>query len=188
MSCQGNMGVSGSIIVGTNVMASQVSVSQCLSVSGSATVVGDLYTQGLLSTTANATIGGTLSTTGNVTFGGILSTTGNATIGGTLTATTLSGSVFNPYWIAGQIGADGVTVSKRNGRYSFTSQLATSTQFLVSMSTPHPPGADYIVLLTAQGDLGRVYVGTAITSTQFRINWGSTASPVFVAVVAPLPY
>ena len=136
----------------------------------------------------NATIGGTLHTTGNATFGGTLSTTGNATIGGTLTATTLSGSAFNPYWIAGQIGADGVTVSKRNGRYTFTSQLSSATQFLVTMSIPHPSGGDYMVLLTAQGDLGRVYVGTAITSTQFRINWGSTASPVFVAVLAPLPY
>ena len=124
-----------------------------------------------------------LTTTSPVTFTDV---NDKITIG--LDMSAMPSTLTNPYWIAGQIGADGVTVSKRNGRYTFTSQLTSATQFLVTMSTPHPSGTDYIVQLTAQGDVGRVYIGTSFTSTQFRINWGSTAAPVYVAVLAPLPY
>ena len=161
---------------------------------------------GPASATTTVLVDNNLATTNNLTVGGALSTTGNATIGGTLTATTLATtnnltvsnltvtgaftaptSAYNPYWIAGFLSSTG-TVNSSVGRYSFTANVQNSTQMLITMTgtgSSHPLGANMVIMVTPCNN-DRAYVGSAITATQFRVNYTVALQNFYLMVLAPM--
>ena len=123
-----------------------------------------------------------LTTTSPVTF-----TDANDKITIGLNTSALQLTVNNQYWAAGFVSSTG-TVNSSVGRYSFTASVQSATQMLITFTgtgSSHPLGANMVIIVTPCNN-DRAYVGSAITATQFRVNYTVALQNFYFMVLAPV--
>ena len=91
--------------------------------------------------------------------------------------------VFNPYWVAGMVAGNAVILHSY-GRYPFTTVLNTTSQIIINfVDNPHPRGSGMLIQTSIAGN-DRMYIGNNVTTTQFRVNFGSLCQTFYFTVWA----
>mgnify|MGYP002810166833 CR=1 FL=1 len=78
-----------------------------------------------------------------------LSVSGNIRVDGTTN--------FNPFWVAGRINGNNVTILQSKGTYTLTFSRSQTVYYHIGLSTPHPDGSNFILLSQGEGDGGATW-------------------------------
>ena len=66
-------------------------------------------------------------------------------------------TLMNPYWVAGRVNMDNMTILKSKGRHAFTIAKSGTGFLKVTWTTAHPDGVDFLCFAQGEGEFGALW-------------------------------